>query len=260
MPSPFPGMDPYLEGYLWPDLHHRLAARISSQLNLEIAPRYVARIVVRTIVEDLESGEQVGVMLPDVEVTSGRIESPYAPPSPVAVADSITPATVTLSQPITYEVEIPTVEIRDVAGGILVTSIEILAPANKRGDGWHEYPAKRRTVLAAQANLLEVDLIRRGRRPVDLGLSPRAPYFVFLTRVPRRDQVQAWRIQLRDPLPTVPVPLRAPDPDAPLNLRTAFNVVYDEARYDLSVNYGKPPEYPLSDQDAEWAAQLLSKS
>lgn len=21
MPSPFPGMDPYLEGYLWPDVH-----------------------------------------------------------------------------------------------------------------------------------------------------------------------------------------------------------------------------------------------
>jgi hypothetical protein len=25
MPSPFPGMDPYLEGHLWPDVHHRLA-------------------------------------------------------------------------------------------------------------------------------------------------------------------------------------------------------------------------------------------
>src|SRR5215211_5821787 len=25
MPSPFPGMDPYLEGYLWPDAHNALA-------------------------------------------------------------------------------------------------------------------------------------------------------------------------------------------------------------------------------------------
>ncbi len=24
MPSPFPGMDPYLEGYLWPDVHQAL--------------------------------------------------------------------------------------------------------------------------------------------------------------------------------------------------------------------------------------------
>lgn len=32
MPSPFPGMDPYLEGYLWPDVHHRLASEIARQL------------------------------------------------------------------------------------------------------------------------------------------------------------------------------------------------------------------------------------
>ena len=25
MPSPFPGMDPYLEGYMWADVHHELA-------------------------------------------------------------------------------------------------------------------------------------------------------------------------------------------------------------------------------------------
>jgi hypothetical protein len=29
MPSPFPGMDPYLESYLWPDVHQRLATKIS---------------------------------------------------------------------------------------------------------------------------------------------------------------------------------------------------------------------------------------
>ncbi len=26
--SPFPGMDPWLEGYLWADLHHVLASSI----------------------------------------------------------------------------------------------------------------------------------------------------------------------------------------------------------------------------------------
>src|SRR3989304_5343722 len=93
MPSPFPGMGPYLEGYLWPDLHHRLATRISVDLAPLLAPRYVARIVVRTVVEELESGESVGVMIPDVEVFAGR--PPAAPPraegEAVAVA-AITPA------------------------------------------------------------------------------------------------------------------------------------------------------------------------
>ena len=32
MPSPFPGMDPYLEGYLWPDVYRRLATQICRQL------------------------------------------------------------------------------------------------------------------------------------------------------------------------------------------------------------------------------------
>lgn len=32
MPSPFPGMDPYLEGHLWPDMHNGLAFVIKEQL------------------------------------------------------------------------------------------------------------------------------------------------------------------------------------------------------------------------------------
>ncbi|HEY9820633.1 MAG TPA: DUF4058 family protein [Candidatus Sericytochromatia bacterium] len=28
MPSSFPGMDPYLEGYLWPDVHNALTSKI----------------------------------------------------------------------------------------------------------------------------------------------------------------------------------------------------------------------------------------
>ena len=49
--SPFPGMDPYLEGDLWPDMHHALAAQIRRQLMPVILPKYVARIS-RYIVED----------------------------------------------------------------------------------------------------------------------------------------------------------------------------------------------------------------
>lgn len=44
MPSPFPGMDPYLEGPLWPDVHHELASTIRRQLTPRLGPDYVARI------------------------------------------------------------------------------------------------------------------------------------------------------------------------------------------------------------------------
>lgn len=41
MGSPFPGMDPYLEGDLWQEVHERLANQISAQLMQKIAPKLV---------------------------------------------------------------------------------------------------------------------------------------------------------------------------------------------------------------------------
>lgn len=45
MPSPFPGMDPYLESpVIWPDVHHGLISEIQAALNPRLRPRYVARV------------------------------------------------------------------------------------------------------------------------------------------------------------------------------------------------------------------------
>ncbi len=63
MPSPFPGMDPYLEGYLWPDVHHRLATQISDQLMPVLRPRYVARIEIQ-VVQDATPEADIGIMYP----------------------------------------------------------------------------------------------------------------------------------------------------------------------------------------------------
>ena len=50
MPSPFPGMDPYLENpALWPDVHHELISSIRALLNEVIRPRYVAATASRMV-------------------------------------------------------------------------------------------------------------------------------------------------------------------------------------------------------------------
>ena len=67
MPSPFPGMDPYLEGYLWPDVHSALAGKIRQQLAPLLRPRYAARLAVY-LVEDSAPESDIGIMYPDVEV------------------------------------------------------------------------------------------------------------------------------------------------------------------------------------------------
>src|SRR5881409_2064340 len=45
MPSPFPGMDPYLEAPdIWPDLHEALASEMRAELNLLLPQPYYARL------------------------------------------------------------------------------------------------------------------------------------------------------------------------------------------------------------------------
>src|SRR3989442_1324169 len=45
MPSPFPGMDPFLEDPAhWPDFHNAFVARVSEDLNAALPRRYVARL------------------------------------------------------------------------------------------------------------------------------------------------------------------------------------------------------------------------
>ena len=51
MPSPFPGMDPYLENpALWPGLHQLVIARALADLNRALPPHYVASMNERVYV------------------------------------------------------------------------------------------------------------------------------------------------------------------------------------------------------------------
>src|SRR5687767_8133112 len=69
MPSPFPGMDPYLESPdIWPDFHHALAGEIRGQLNKTMPAPYYARLEMRPeigVVEDEGSRRRI---VPDVAV------------------------------------------------------------------------------------------------------------------------------------------------------------------------------------------------
>lgn len=256
MPSPFPGMDPYLEGYLWGDVHGRLAGRISIQLAPLIEPRYVARMTTRIVTGYDDDGDPNSIF-PDTEVIEARRPLPTIDwEARLLATPSISPPTLELPAPLLVNVPITSVEIRDTKGNILVTSIEILSPVNKREPGIREYRRKRDRVLGADAHLLEIDLLRRGERPISGLELPNAPYFIFLTRT-RSPRVSVWSLQFQDPLPVIPLPLKHPDPDVPLDLATAFQTIYDEARYHLSLDYREDPTPPLRGNDAAWADTLL---
>jgi hypothetical protein len=266
MPSPFPGMDPYLEGHLWPDVHQRLAAQIARLLAPQLRPRYVARLATR-FVADLSEIGPVRILYPDVDVTVARpAHEPVTTYEPsVTLAPPLFSPPLVLTQPDPPRIKLVTVEIRDTQGERLVTSIEILSPINKRGDGLAEYQQKRWLVMDSPAHLLEIDLLRRGHRLVsferveekDRPLVEQASYFAFLTRSGSGRKVETWPLKMRDPLPMLPVPLLAPDPDVGLDLGAALRAIYDEAAYDLSIDYRQPPDPPFNDDDTKWADALL---
>ncbi len=55
------------------------------------------------------------------------------------------------------------------------------------------------------------------------------------------------------------MPLRSPDADVLLELPQVMADIYDEAAYDLSIDYSQPPPPPtLSEADAQWMQTLLT--
>lgn len=258
MPSPFPGMDPYLEGYLWPDVHSALAHKIRQHLAPQIQPTYVARLEI-SVIEDTTFEAEIGVMYPDVEIIKQRpaVASPPTPLGGVAVAEPmVTTAPLTITIP---QVRLVTVEIRDVAANELVTSIEILSPVNKREPNLSRYREKRERIREAGVHLLEIDLIRRGTRVWPYRRIPDVPYLITLTRA-ASTVMSVWPLPLAEPLPVLPVPLRPPDKDALLNLPAVLNEIYDEAFYHLSIDYHQPPPPPpLTEPELAWLREVLGR-
>src|SRR2546425_9813041 len=153
-------MDPYLEGYLWPDGHSALVYTIRQQLAPQIQPKYVARIEI-SVVEDYSPEVEVGIMYPDIDVLKVRACSPSSSEVPGAMvgAGAVASITAPLTIPLP-QVRLATVAIRDVAQNILVTSIEILSPVNKREPNLSHYRQKRERLREANVHLLEIDLLR----------------------------------------------------------------------------------------------------
>jgi hypothetical protein len=253
-------MDPYLEGEMWQEFHDRLANQISAHLMPLLAPRYVALLAKRYVIDRPLMGifglPEERVFYPDVHVVAppGMQPTPTLGGAGIAVAEPV----VELASPIPQEAPLLSVEIRDVAERRLVTLIEILSPVNKRGDGAREYAERRLELLQTPIHILEIDLLRGGGRIPLVGELPPASYYVYLSRIQRRPYAQIWPISLRDPLPAVPVPLLPPDPDVPLDLQAAVQACFDLVGYERLLDYSGPPPPPeLDDDDGAWVVETL---
>jgi hypothetical protein len=257
MPSPFPGMDPYLERQEWEDFHTTLNTVIRERLSPQLEPRYVVRVERRVYVEEPYHGveELDHFRRADVVVlAAARIGTAVEPAGGVAIAPIEGELLMPQERRETYLV------IRERKTMDVVTVIETLSPANKRrgGDGRREYLDKRADVISSRSHLVELDLLRGGERlPMSTPLPP-GDYYAIVSRVFRRPKADVYPWSLRQPLPTIPIPLKRGDPDVPLGLQTVFTTVYDRARYDLTLDYAARLSPPLGKADAAWAKRLRS--
>lgn len=256
MPSPFPGMDPYLEGARWLAFHHQFVSEIARHLAPKLRPKYIALTTERVVVEmpELAGGDESESHYPDIGITpwgrGGALAAPATAPQVPLELLTVAPERVPHGS----------VEIRDVADESLVTAIEVLSPTNKRGgDGRQEYLERPARYLRSPAHLVEIDLLRTGHCPPMRQSLPDAPYSIFVGRSERRPVTQVWPILLDQPLPAVPIPLLAGDPDVTLDLQAAFAAVYDAVGYDLVLRYDRPPEVTLTPPQQEWARGVLRR-
>ncbi|MBC8160822.1 MAG: DUF4058 family protein [Roseiflexaceae bacterium] len=243
MESPFPGMDPYLEApSLWPDVHSSIMHAIRDQLQPRISPDYVAAVTPYITFEAIDIAAS-RVVAPDIAVLQRDLRE-WREPGEASVA--LLEASLTAAAVIEVEITYHRIEIRTVGNETLVTAIEVLSPVNKRlaPGAFEAYDRKRQEMFASSAHLVEIDLLRGGTRPPVAAELPSEPYFVFLSRVERRPILEIWPISLRTPIPPVPIPLRRPDADVVLDLNRALRQIYQSARYDLRIDYRRPPPLP----------------
>ena len=255
MKSPFPGMDPYLEAR-WSDVHVKLIAFLGEAIQAMLPVGLRARAEERVLLEE-DFGGARDYRADVVIVDSGRRSA----------APVVTGTTATL-EPVYVELfEHPLVDrflqiIDGTNGNRVITAVEVLSPGNKTSGRLNfDYLRKLADYARGEVSVVEIDLLRSGRARMpfaqsDLPPERRTPYLVSLRRAAEMQRWEVYPIRLNDALPVIPIPLRRGDADLMLPLQPLIERVYTAGGHD-DIDYAKPPEPPLSKDEAAWAAQLV---
>src|SRR5262249_1388916 len=259
MSSPFPGMDPYLEAAgRWEDFHNKLMGDMERHLSQALPPRYAVRLGERSYIDYIDPRTYQTAELtfkPDLGIKSSAPESAGA--TPVSVLEE---AAVDMEAVVETEFRELFIEIHELdPAHRLVTGIEILSPSNKRRGsvGWHLYERKRKVFLEGHANLVEIDLLRGGRRLPMTQDWPTSPYYIMVLRKEAAPRCKVWPAHYRQALPVIPIPLSPPDPDLALALQPLATGVYDRSRYARDLDYSILLRPPLTGEDADWLQERL---
>src|SRR3954451_2978297 len=221
MPSPFPGMDPYLEDEkLWGTFHHQLISCLYQVLLPSLVDRYRARVGQRHYVTEQ------------------------------ALFTSI----------VREEHHEEYIEIRQRTDGRLVTLVDAVSPVNKStGTGRQAYLDKRREGKSAGASLVEIDLVLQGQPTLEYSRDglPDWDYAVTVTRSTQPERYEIYTATLQKRLPRFRLPLAADDRDTVLDLHAAFTRCYDQGGFAAKIDYRRDPATALNEEDRRWLNEVL---
>jgi Protein of unknown function (DUF4058) len=221
MPSPFPGMDPYLENEkLWPDFQHQLINCLYQILLPGLVDRYRARILTREYVTEMP-------LFTSILRETHREEY---------------------------------IEIRQRTDNHLVTLIEVASPRNKTtATGRRSYHDTRQQARNCNAAMVEIDLSLQGLPLLESSRDglPDWNYAITVTRSATPDRYEIYTTTLRKRLPRFKVPLAPDDRDSVLDLQSTFTRCYDQGNFAAAIAYREDPSVPLNEEDRKWVDEWL---
>lgn len=268
MPSPFPGMDPYLEKpSVFAGFHDQFIAYLVAAIQPHLPPPYFAKSNQRVWVELADH-----IREPDVSVATPADWQEVVPRSGgTAVVEKVStlPITITVERVLSGEFKETFLDIFTTVEGEhrLVTSIELLSPSNKNPgeQAGALYRNKQREFVWSNVNLVEIDFLRAG---VHSTLVPRREllkqcaswdYHVCVHRFETRQEFLIYPIQLPERLPAISIPLLPGVPAVAVDLQAVFDRCYDDGPYHREVNYkGDPPPPALAPDRIAWMKSVIN--
>ena len=221
MPSPFPGMDPYLEApTIFPGLHNRLIALLGEALQAALPAPYFAEI-----------GERAWAAVPHDERREPCLE--------IRTTGDEGERLVTAIEVLSPGGKTPGERGRELYLGkrreILESRTHLVEIDLLRG-GRH-------------TTAVPLDRLREAAGP--------CAYHVAIHRSDRFEDFLVYPIRLPDPLPEIAVPFLPGDPDVAVDLQKVFDRAYDVGPYRRRVRYRETsPVPPLPEEYRAWARGL----
>jgi hypothetical protein len=223
MPSPFPGMDPYLEEEkLWISFHHQLVGCLYQILLPGLVDRYRARIAHRTYTTEFPLFTSI--------IREEHLEE--------------------------------FIEVRQRIDNKLITLVEVVSPTNKlKKEGRLGYHETRKAARSQGASIVEIDLILQGAPMLDYSRDGLPPwdYAITVTRCTQPERYEIYTTTLQKRLPRFKIPLAPDDRDTVLDLQSTFSRCYDIGNFAAHLDYKKNPPVKLKDDDNRFLDELLKQ-